>query len=123
MEQMTMRSPPSRTKTGSSRRERLGAPAAVRPAEAGTSGTEAGRETGYCVEVGAVRVYVDTIAEVHAVLEPLLQFSSQKKLAQLLGISTRTLHRWRHSGRLPPAGGGMLAEVVGRLGTQTGSAH
>jgi hypothetical protein len=73
------------------------------------------------VELGAVRIYAETAADVHAVLEPLLQLASQKNLAQLLGISTRTLQRWQRDGRVPPAGGHLLAQVVGDMATRTGS--
>ena len=110
------------TRKKARRRQRTG----VRTVAPATPLVEAGLPaarpvTAFCVELGAVRIYAETAADVHAVLEPLLQMASQKNLAQLLGISTRTLQRWQRDGRVPAAGGHLLARVVGDLATRTGS--
>ncbi len=108
-------------------RAKRGRPVTASPGS-GSTAAAAARNAGdpsaaatFCVEVGAVRIYADSAADVRAVLEPLLQMASQKNLAQLLGISTRTVQRWQRSGRVPAGGGHLLSQVIGRLGTGTNS--
>jgi cobalamin biosynthesis protein CobD/CbiB len=95
---------------------------AARPAPLVEAGLpEARPAAAFCVELGTVRIYAETAADMRAVLGPLLQMASQKNLAQLLGVSTRTLQRWQRDGRVPTTGGHLLAQVVGDLVTRSGS--
>ena len=74
---------------------------------------------GFCVELGPVRIYAKSAEGMQEVLEPLLQVASQKNLAEMLGVSTRTLYRWQRAGRVPTPGNHMLAQIVGGMGART----
>jgi hypothetical protein len=69
------------------------------------------------MEVGAVRIHVGTVAEARELLAPFLRVTSRKELAQLLGISPRTLRRWSGNGRLGKMESPQLANVMRHLAT------
>lgn len=73
------------------------------------------------MEFGAVKIHVRTVNEARELLAPFLRVSNRKELAQLLGISERTLRRWSRDGRLGNTATPVLASVLGRLATLSSS--
>jgi FixJ family two-component response regulator len=53
------------------------------------------------IEVGAVRIHLEENEEAVALLQSLLRPLSNKEVAAMIGISERTVMRWKRCGRLP----------------------
>ena len=53
------------------------------------------------IEVGAVKIHLQEGEEAVSMLEALLRPLSNKEVAAMIGISERTVMRWKQAGRLP----------------------
>ena len=53
------------------------------------------------IEVGAVKIHLDENEEVVSLLQALLRPLNNKEIATVVGISERTVLRWKKEGRLP----------------------
>jgi len=53
------------------------------------------------IEVGAVKIHLEEDEEAVALLESLLRPLNNKEVAAMIGISERTVMRWKRNGRLP----------------------
>ena len=53
------------------------------------------------IEVGAVKIHLDENEEVVPLLQALLRPLNNKEIATVVGISERTVLRWKKEGRLP----------------------
>lgn len=56
------------------------------------------------IELGAVRLVLDNGEDMDEVLRGLLRHLTNKEIAALLGVSERTVRRWKVQGRLPARG-------------------
>ena len=56
------------------------------------------------LEIGDMRLFVEGEAELSAALRSLVQHYANKELAAMLGVSERTLRRWKDAGLLPQRG-------------------
>ena len=63
------------------------------------------------IEVGAVKIHLQENEEAMAMLESLLRPLSNKEVAAMIGISERTVMRWKQAGRLPSRGSGQVFMV------------
>ncbi len=85
------------------------------------------------IEVGGVRIHLEDNEEALAMLQSLLRPLNNKEVASMIGISERTVVRWKRSGRLPSRGNGQvfLVDLVRHLAPRgsepvsvtTGGAH
>lgn len=69
------------------------------------------------IELGAIRLYFDSMEEAVAVLSALVRHLTNKEAATMLGVSERTVRRWKGEGRLTAAesGGALtLADLLQR---------
>lgn len=60
------------------------------------------------IEVGAVKIHLEENEEAVALLESLLRPLNNKEVAAMIGISERTVMRWKRSGRLPTRNKGQI---------------
>ena len=60
------------------------------------------------IEVGAVKIHLEEDEETVVLLEKLLRPLSNKEVAAMIGISERTVMRWKRAGRLPSRDGGQV---------------
>lgn len=60
------------------------------------------------IEVGAVKIHLKENEEAVALLESLLRPLNNKEVAAMIGISERTVMRWKRSGRLPTRNKGQI---------------
>lgn len=76
------------------------------------------------LELGGIRLVVESEAEMVEVLTAMLRHLTNKEVAGILGVSERTVRRWKEEGRLPDRGNEQvtLAELVAHL-LPLGSAH
>lgn len=63
------------------------------------------------IEVGAVKIHLQEGEEAVSMLEALLRPLSNKEVAAMIGISERTVMRWKQAGRLPAREGGQVFMV------------
>lgn len=63
------------------------------------------------IEVGAVKIHLEEDEETVALLEKLLRPLSNKQVAAMIGVSERTVMRWKRAGRLPSRDGGQVFMV------------
>ncbi|MCZ6730182.1 MAG: hypothetical protein O7C61_10795 [SAR324 cluster bacterium] len=63
------------------------------------------------IEVGAVKIHLEKQEEATEMLEALLRPLSNKEIAAMIGISERTVMRWKLVGRLPSRGSGQVFMV------------
>lgn len=63
------------------------------------------------IEVGAVKIHLREDEEAMVLLEKLLRPMSNKEVAAMLGISERTVMRWKRAGRLPSRESGQVFMV------------
>jgi FixJ family two-component response regulator len=63
------------------------------------------------IEVGAVKIHLEKQEEAKEMLEALLRPLSNKEVAAMIGISERTVMRWKLTGRLPSRGNGQVFMV------------
>lgn len=70
------------------------------------------------IELGSVKLVLDSGEDVDEVLRRLLRHFTNKEIAALLGVSERTVRRWKEQGRLPSRGSGQitLLELLRFLG-------
>ena len=74
--------------------------------------------------VGSVSVEVEHQEAADAYLRSLLRLLNNLEVADLLGVTDKTVRRWKRSGRLPSRSGGqvMLLDLLAHLHTVPGSA-
>ena len=60
------------------------------------------------IEVGGVVISLETGEEAMTMLQSLLRPLNNKEVASLIGISERTVARWKKNGRLPSRGTGQV---------------
>ena len=70
------------------------------------------------LELGALSVVIEDPDELKAFMRPLCHHMSQKETAEVLGISDRTLRRWRAERQLPLTGPLTLMELLNALTPQ-----
>jgi hypothetical protein len=58
------------------------------------------------LEVGALTLEVEHPAEAAPLLELLFRYFNNKELGELLGVTDKTVRRWKREGRLPAGEGG-----------------
>ena len=63
------------------------------------------------IEVGAVKIHLDENEEVVSLLQALLRPLNNKEIATVVGISERTVLRWKKEGRLPSRQKGQVLMV------------
>lgn len=63
------------------------------------------------IEVGAVKIHLREDEEAMVLLEKLLRPMSNKEVAAMLGVSERTVMRWKRAGRLPSRESGQVFTV------------
>ena len=63
------------------------------------------------IEVGAVKIHLEENEEPASLLKALLRPLSNKEVAAMIGISERTVMRWKRAGRLPSREGGQVFMV------------
>ncbi|MCZ6472053.1 MAG: helix-turn-helix domain-containing protein [SAR324 cluster bacterium] len=63
------------------------------------------------IEVGAVKIHLQEGEEAVSMLEALLRPLSNKEVAAMIGISERTVMRWKQAGRLPVRESGQVFMV------------
>ena len=63
------------------------------------------------IEVGAVKIHLREDEEAIALLEKLLRPLSNKEVAAMIGVSERTVMRWKRAGRLPSRESGQVFMV------------
>ena len=75
------------------------------------------------LELGALTVEVERQEDAAAFVRGLLRHLNNVEVAGLLGVSTKTVRRWKRTGRLPdPAGGQMhLLALLQHLQPQRGA--
>ena len=105
-------SPPHRTEAAAGSIDRTSR-------RAGTKAEERRAAMGM-IEFGAVRVYLGDADEALAMLQALVRHITNKEAAALLGVSERTVRRWKREGRLPSRHGDqiMLVELLEHLAAQ-----
>ena len=60
------------------------------------------------IEVGAVKIHLGENEEPMPVLQSLMRPLNNKEIAAMIGISERTVVRWKQKGRLPARGNGQV---------------
>ena len=60
------------------------------------------------IEVGAVKIHLEEHEEAVSLLQSLLRPLNNKEIAAMIGISERTVMRWKRCGRLPSRNGGQI---------------
>ena len=92
------------------------APAAPGPRMQQREGTVAER----LIELGSVRIHLDANEDALELLRSLMRHVSNQEIADMLGISERTVRRWKHEGRLPRQGHARLklADLIEHLARQ-----
>ncbi len=60
------------------------------------------------IEVGAVKIHLEQNEEAMALLESLLRPLNNKEVAAMIGVSERTVMRWKRCGRLPSRNKGQI---------------
>ncbi|HKI99849.1 MAG TPA: helix-turn-helix domain-containing protein [bacterium] len=60
------------------------------------------------LELGALTVEVERQEDAADFLRGLFRHLNNKEVADLLGVTDKTVRRWRRAGRLPTRGGGQL---------------
>jgi len=63
------------------------------------------------IEVGSVKIHLQEGEEAVSMLEALLRPLSNKEVAAIIGISERTVMRWKQAGRLPARESGQVFMV------------
>lgn len=63
------------------------------------------------IEVGAVKIHLNEDEEAVGMLEKLLRPLSNKEVAAMIGVSERTVMRWKRMGRLPSRDSGQVFMV------------
>ena len=63
------------------------------------------------IEVGAVKIHLQEDEEAVVLLEKLLRPMSNKEVAAMIGVSERTVMRWKRAGRLPSRDNGQVFMV------------
>lgn len=67
------------------------------------SGNESGEvltAVGRTIELGHLRIHLDEEEETVTVLQSLARYLSNQETAEILGVSERTVRRWKRKGRL-----------------------
>ncbi len=79
------------------------------------------------LEIGPLRITLEPGEEPAAVLSSLLRRLSNKELSHAIGVSDKTVQRWKMEGRLPTRTGGhvLLVDLLaaGPSLTTSGGAH
>lgn len=63
------------------------------------------------IEVGAVKIHLEENEEAVDMLQSLLRPLNNKEVASMIGISERSVVRWKRQGRLPSRGSGQVLMV------------
>lgn len=71
------------------------------------------------LEFGSVRVVLDDPEQVQAVLRDLLRQLTNREVADILGVTERTVRRWKLAGRLPGAERTTLLALLRTLEART----
>lgn len=69
------------------------------------------------LELGTLTVQVEHQEEATAFLRGLFRHLTNKEVAELLGVTDKTVRRWQQTGRLPSRSGGQLTllDLLGHL--------
>ena len=69
------------------------------------------------IEVGKLRIHLTEDEDAVTLLQSLMRHVSNQKIATILGISERTVRRWKRKGRLPQRGHARLklADLIEHL--------
>ena len=63
------------------------------------------------IEIGAVKIHLRENEEAETLLETLLRPLNNKEVAAMIGVSERTVMRWKQGGRLPYRKNGQMFMV------------
>ena len=69
------------------------------------------------IELGNLRIHLKEEEDTVSLLQSLMRHVSNQEIADMLGISERTVRRWKREGRLPSRGNARLklADVLEHL--------
>lgn len=65
---------------------------------------EHGQGDGRMIELGGLRIHLRADDDPVTVLQSLVRHLSNQEVADILGVSERTVRRWKRQGRLPDRG-------------------
>ncbi len=63
------------------------------------------------IEIGAVKIHLQENEEAQTLLEAMLRPLNNKEVAAMIGVSERTVMRWKQVGRLPSRRNGQVFMV------------
>ena len=63
------------------------------------------------IEVGSIKIHLEEIEETITVLQSLLRPLNNKEVATMIGISERTVVRWKKLGQIPSRSNGQVFMV------------
>lgn len=76
------------------------------------------------IEIGGLRIHLTTNDDPVSLMQSLMRHVSNQEVADMLGISERTVRRWKKEGRLPRHGHARLklADLIEHLSKAAGGA-